>query len=323
VRARADARRRLPTDFSKPIHVDLPISHAGAFCYWVEYDGDAPGERVKGREGYFNIDPILRTKARAPVVADGAVTPAPGAGATGTTGADVALPLDALSILTVVSKWMGALPAWRAHFAEAAQRGYTMLHYTPLQARGASDSPYSLRGQHAYDASLFDGGAVPADGGNAAVADVLRVARDEYGLLSLTDVVLNHTASDSPWLREHPEAGGSPGARDMRTAHPRAQATRPQTRRTSRPRSSSTARSSSSLRPSQRRASRRGSPARATSTRSSPRSRSTSSAATSGSSTCSTLRARRRPCAPRSTRATSRNGPARPSRASPSRRSRR
>ena len=45
---------RLPTDFSKPIHINLPISHAGAFTYWVEYDGDEAGTRVKGREGYFN-----------------------------------------------------------------------------------------------------------------------------------------------------------------------------------------------------------------------------------------------------------------------------
>ena len=30
--------------------------------------------------------------------------------------------------------------------------------------------------------------------------------RDEYGLLGIVDIVLNHTASNSPWLLEHPEA---------------------------------------------------------------------------------------------------------------------
>ena len=29
----------------------------------------------------------------------------------------------------------------------------------------------------------------------------------EYGLLGLTDVVWNHTADNSKWLEEHPEAG--------------------------------------------------------------------------------------------------------------------
>jgi glycogen debranching enzyme len=117
--------------------------------------------------------------------------------------------MDGLSILTVVSKWMGPLPEWRKHFAEAKDRGYTMLHYTPLQERGESDSPYSIRDQLKYDPSMFQNKR-GADGGKAEVEGILKVAREEYGLLSLTDVVLNHTANDSPWLVDHPESGKYP-----------------------------------------------------------------------------------------------------------------
>jgi glycogen debranching enzyme len=177
-------RHRLPTDLSKPIQVDLPISHAGAFVYWVEYDSDVHGERIKGRDGYFNIDPILRTKARSPILSSELKPLSPLSGAV-VQSDSVNLPLDGLCILTVVSKWMGPLSKWREHFLEASDRGYTMLHWTPLQERGKSDSPYSIRDQLKYDPSLFE----------------------EYGLLSLTDVVLNHTANDSPWLVDHPEAG--------------------------------------------------------------------------------------------------------------------
>ncbi|KAJ7623337.1 glycoside hydrolase family 13 protein [Roridomyces roridus] len=191
-------KRKLPTDFSKPLQVDLPISHAGAFVFWIEYDGDAPGERVKGREGYFNIDPILRTKARSPVLRDGKPTP------TTKLGSDsVNLPLDGLSILTVVSKWMGPT-------SNGQDRGYTMLHYTPLQERGHSDSPYSIRDQMKYDQSMFDAEGRGADFGKAHMTALLQAAKDDYGLLSLTDVVLNHTADDSSWLVQHPEAGFSP-----------------------------------------------------------------------------------------------------------------
>jgi glycogen debranching enzyme len=103
---------------------------------------------------------------------------------------------------------MGTMDHWRDHFAEAKERGYTMLHYTPLQERGDSNSPYSIRDQIKYDPTLF---ASPPDNGSgkAGVVEVLKVAREEYGLLSLTDVVLNHTANNSPWLVEHPEAGRS------------------------------------------------------------------------------------------------------------------
>ena len=45
------------------------------------------------------------------------------------------------------------------------------------------------------------------DGGKSKLEEMLQIAREEYGLLSLTDVVLNHTAKDSPWLADHPEAG--------------------------------------------------------------------------------------------------------------------
>ncbi|KAF8892098.1 glycoside hydrolase family 13 protein [Infundibulicybe gibba] len=200
--------RRLPTDFSKPIQVDLPISHAGAFVFWLEYDGEELGQRIKGREGYFNIDPIMKTKARTPIL-DKDLTVLPPSKGGVIQPEDVNLPLDGLSILTMVSKWMGPLNEWKNHFAEAKERGYTMLHYTPLQERGESDSPYSIRDQMKYDPGLFPPG-LEKGGGKASIEEILRLAREEFGLLSLTDVVLNHTANDSPWLVEHPEAGYSP-----------------------------------------------------------------------------------------------------------------
>lgn len=195
---------RLPTDYSKPIHIDLPISHAGAFVYWVEYDGD-DGKRVKGRHGYFNVDPILKTKKRSQILDERLQVLPPDKGAL-LQEEYVNLPLDGLAVLTVVSKWMGPIKYWRKHFSEATERGYTMLHYTPLQERGESNSPYSIRDQTRYDPTLFD---TPLDdeAGRERIEDILRVAREDYGLLSLTDVVLNHTANDSPWLVDHPEAG--------------------------------------------------------------------------------------------------------------------
>lgn len=174
--------------------------------FWVEYDGDAAGERVKGRQGYFNIDPVLRTKARTPILSSDLKCLSPTAGGAAVMSQYVNLPLDGLSILTVVSKWMGPLSTWKEHFAEAKDRGYTMLHYTPLQDRGESDSPYSIREQMKYDPSLFDGEVEP-DKGKAMIEAILKVAKEDFGLLSLTDVVLNHTANDSAWLNEHPEAG--------------------------------------------------------------------------------------------------------------------
>jgi glycogen debranching enzyme len=196
---------RLPQNFSEPIRVDLQISQAGAFEYWIEHDGPQ-NERIRGKSGYFNVDPILKIKARTSVLGSDLTVLPPDKGAL-LKDNYVNLPLDGLNVLTVVSKWMGPLPDWRLHFQEAKDRGYTMLHYPPLEERGESDSPYSIRNQFKYDPSLFGGIDVGEEEGMKKVTEILRVAREEYGLLALTDVVLNHTANDSPWLLEHPEAG--------------------------------------------------------------------------------------------------------------------
>ncbi|TDL23784.1 glycoside hydrolase family 13 protein [Rickenella mellea] len=205
------AERKIPTDFSKPIKVDLPISHAGAFVYWVEYDGDKPGKRVKGREGYFNIDPILRIKERSPIISQHLNPLSSKAHGGAIKDSFTNIPLDGLVVLTVVSKWMGKFDEWRPYLQEATERGYNMLHYTPLQQRGQSGSPYSIADQLAYDSALFPVGWKGSDDQQRdEMKKMLKIAKNEYGLLSLIDVVLNHTADNSAWLVDHPEAGYSP-----------------------------------------------------------------------------------------------------------------
>ncbi|KAI0320874.1 glycoside hydrolase family 13 protein [Amylostereum chailletii] len=203
--------RKLPTNLSKPIEIDLPISHAGAFAYWVEYDSVDGSARIKGREGYFNIDPILRTKSHAPILSPELKPLSPLEGGAILDGNTVNLPLSAVSMISIVSKWMGPVSQWPGFFAEARDRGYNMLHWTPLQERGESDSPYSIANQLKYEPTMFDNqAAVAGDGGIAKMEEILKSANEEYGLLSLTDVVLNHTANNSAWLIEHPESGFSP-----------------------------------------------------------------------------------------------------------------
>jgi glycogen debranching enzyme len=105
---------------------------------------------------------------------------------------------------------MGPIDSWRPFLQETKERGYNMIHYTPLQQRGESNSPYSISEQLAYDRTLFGPDVKDTEGGVKRVEEFLKMAKDEYGLLSLTDVVLNHTANNSDWLQDHPEAGFSP-----------------------------------------------------------------------------------------------------------------
>jgi len=111
------------------------------------------------------------------------------------------IPLDALSIFSVVSKFMGQYPEdWDKILRGISRREYNMVHFTPLMERGDSNSPYSL-----YDQLMFDKASFP--NGEEDIAAMILKMEKEYGLLGLTDVVWNHTANNSPWLEEHPEAG--------------------------------------------------------------------------------------------------------------------
>jgi glycogen debranching enzyme len=111
------------------------------------------------------------------------------------------LQLPALSIFSVISKFMGKYPQdWEKHLRGISDRGYNMIHFTPLQERGASNSPYSLYDQLGWDPSCFPDG-------EKDVKQLVDSLERNHSLLSLTDIVLNHTAHNSRWLEEHPESG--------------------------------------------------------------------------------------------------------------------
>ena len=113
------------------------------------------------------------------------------------------LPLNALSIFSVISKFMGQYPTdWDRHLRGIGQRNYNMVHFTPLMQRGASNSPYSIFDQLTFDSDFFPNG-------EDDVASLVAKMEKDYGLLTLTDVVWNHTAHNSKWLEEHPESGYS------------------------------------------------------------------------------------------------------------------
>ena len=111
------------------------------------------------------------------------------------------VPLDALSIMSVVTRFMGDYPEeWEKHLKGISRREYNMVHFTPLVQRGESDSPYSLADQLTFDPRKFPNG-------EEDIATMTQKMEKDFGLLGMTDVVWNHTANNSPWLEEHPDAG--------------------------------------------------------------------------------------------------------------------
>ena len=175
---------RLQPDFHRTLEIDVPIVAAGAFAFYTTYtplpdfstaEVDSPGP-TRTSTYYVDVSPRLTLNGEP-------------------------LALDALSIFSLISKFMGRYPDdWEKHLRGIAQRGYNVVHFTPLMERGKSNSAYSI-----YDQLQFDHLCFPE--GEKDVAKMINTMEKEHRLLGLTDVVWNHTANNSKWLEEHPEAG--------------------------------------------------------------------------------------------------------------------
>ncbi|KAI0225318.1 bifunctional 4-alpha-glucanotransferase/amylo-alpha-1,6-glucosidase [Massospora cicadina] len=170
-RSRFNALKFLP-NASGDGYCEFMVRKAGIFEYRVEY-----GEHQTGSTGYFIVDPALEVKGKP-------------------------LPLDSINLLSVVPKWLGPIRQWQPHLEAAAKLQYNLVHFVPLQQRGASGSPYSIFDQRQLSEDLFDEGDP-----YHRLADTLRTMRQTHGLLGMMDMVWNHTSFDSRWLWDHPEAG--------------------------------------------------------------------------------------------------------------------
>jgi len=129
---------------------------------------------------------------------------------------DEEVPIDGLSCQTVITKCLGSGDAWVDALKESATAGFNSVHFTPVQRLGLSGSSYSLYHQHQLTDQLLLktspeeqqlGEQEREQRKEERLRSIVRELEREHGLLSFSDVVWNHTAVNSPWLREHPEAG--------------------------------------------------------------------------------------------------------------------
>uniref|UniRef100_A0A672SGB7 Amylo-alpha-1, 6-glucosidase, 4-alpha-glucanotransferase n=1 Tax=Sinocyclocheilus grahami TaxID=75366 RepID=A0A672SGB7_SINGR len=161
-------------DSDKYCKLDLEI--AGSYQY---YFGCGNEERTGG--GYIVVDPVLRIGHERKI-----------------------LPLDCITVQTYLAKCLGPLDEWLDRLRVAKETGYNMIHFTPLQKLGASRSCYSIADQLELNPDFS------SPGKNYTWMDVGNLTeklKKEWSMLCITDVVYNHTAANSKWIRLHPECG--------------------------------------------------------------------------------------------------------------------
>ncbi|XP_076266629.1 glycogen debranching enzyme isoform X2 [Rhynchophorus ferrugineus] len=160
------------------LYTSIEANISGSFHYYFIYENEDTEDRQGS--GYFLVDPVLKY------------------------GNGEELPLDCIQCQTVLAKQLGPFSTWTKKLQVAKESGYNVIHFTPIQELGASNSSYSLSEQLKLN-PLFD----EEDGTKITFEDVEKFAahiRKEWKVLSICDIVLNHTANESKWLKDHPDA---------------------------------------------------------------------------------------------------------------------
>lgn len=116
------------------------------------------------------------------------------------------IPVESLSMQTVMSRCLGPLDTWVARLKQpTADLHYNVIHFTPVQVTGESGSCYSLADQLEMASEILPAGS--SSSGFDLLGTVIRELESRYGLMSTSDIVLNHTANDTHWIPQHPECG--------------------------------------------------------------------------------------------------------------------
>lgn len=147
----------------------VEFSTAGCFRYYFSY----PGNDQAG-SGYFLIEPTLII------------------------GKDEVLPLDAVSMQTVISKNLGTFSTWEKRLKVGKESGYNAIHFTPIQKLGGSNSAYSIGDQLTLNPKFSAGEKKPLT--LEGIAKLTDKMNKDWKMVSLVDVVWNHTSKDTEWL---------------------------------------------------------------------------------------------------------------------------
>lgn len=155
------------------LYSDVQLEVSGTFRYKFSMDGSS--DSISG-SGYFIVDPDL-------FFDDG-----------------TRLPMNAIQCQTILSKCLGSFDGWKLRLQATKDAGYNMVHFTPVQELGSSNSAYSISNQLKLNPSFGD---VDFD----QLKTFIQFLNKNWSILSITDVVLNHTANETPWLKTNPEVG--------------------------------------------------------------------------------------------------------------------
>ncbi len=112
-------------------YAQIEVSFSGSFRFYCAVAESGYKDEVCS--GYFVVDPLIHVP-----LFDANNKP---------TGDETEVRLDAVCMQTVVTKHLGPVEEWKSRLRTSKESGYNMIHFTPVQHLGASNSAYSIKDQ--------------------------------------------------------------------------------------------------------------------------------------------------------------------------------
>jgi len=108
---------------------------------------------------------------------------------------------DPALIYNLFPPLVGPIPKWEKHLDRIARMGFTWVFLNPIHTPGLSGSLYAVKDYFGLNPLFYP---KPGKDPEAALVHFLREAA-RRNLKVMMDLVINHTAIDSPLVAEHPE----------------------------------------------------------------------------------------------------------------------
>ena len=94
----------------------------------------------------------------------------------------------------------GPLPRWTPHLQRARGMEFNWIFVNAFHQAGYSGSLYSVKDYYAVDGRLLEGDRPPMEQLRGMLAEA-----EQLGMAVMMDLVINHTAFDSPLVAQHPD----------------------------------------------------------------------------------------------------------------------
>ncbi len=115
-----------------------------------------------------------------------------------------------IRVYNLYPKLVGSMETWSKHFDRIQSMNFDWIYINPINYPGFSGSDYAIKNHYHYHPLYvtgklnFENPEANVEKGNKLLKKVCKKAK-KRGIQIMMDLVINHTAFDSPLSQEHPE----------------------------------------------------------------------------------------------------------------------